>query len=179
MRILLDCDGVLAHFTKTFLDFCGSAATDEDITQFDIVKALGLPADTYAKFGADVGRLNLCSIIPAYPGAREFVQRLQAKHEVIACTSPFNTDWLSQRGAWLERHVGIPLKQQVQCKDKALIRGDVLIDDSWQNCEAWAEANPSGKTICFSQPWNRKHEFNWVYSMRLDGYEAVLQELRA
>jgi 5'(3')-deoxyribonucleotidase len=172
LRILLDCDGVLAHFTRTFLEYFGSTARDEDINRFDIAKALGMPADSYARFGADVGWLNLCSVIPPYPGARAFVAALQARHDVYACTSPLNAAWLSQRAAWLERHVGIPLKQQIHCADKSLVAGGVLIDDAIHNCAAFP-----GRSILFAQPWNAEGAPDSPGVKRLDGYAAVLAEL--
>jgi 5'(3')-deoxyribonucleotidase len=179
VRILLDCDGVLKHFTKTFLAFCGSLATDEAITEFDIVKALGLPADTYARFGAAI-ESGLCAAIPSYPGAREFVAKLQARHEVYACTTPFNVPWLSQRGAALEE-LGIPLKRQIQCADKSMVRADLLIDDKLESCLDFIR--PGQFAILFAQPWNapktdldRQRREEWGVK-RLDGYDAVLREL--
>jgi 5'(3')-deoxyribonucleotidase len=187
MKILLDCDGVLKHFTKTFLEFCGSSATDEDITQFDICKALGLPGDSYARFGNAIAPQQLCAAIPSYPGARQFVAALQARHEVYACTTPFNVPWLSQRGAALEA-LGIPLKRQIQCADKAMVRADLLIDDKTESCIEFGAVNGAMLTrrrlaILFAQPWNAlKTDFDRAHLAaygvkRLDGYDAVLREL--
>ena len=89
LTIALDVDGVLAHFTHTFREFAAPWATDDQIDRWDIVEALGLPGDTYARFGAAVGIRGLCIDIPRYPGARDFVLDLQRDHEVYAVTAPF------------------------------------------------------------------------------------------
>lgn len=162
LKILLDVDGVLANFTRAFLDYFGNGATDADITQWDIVKALAdgphaLPVDAYRQFGEDVGRLNLCSTIQPYPGSRDFVDTLRALgHEVVACTSPMNAAWLSQRAAWLERHFDIKVKHQIHCSDKSRIEGDVLIDDNWEHCHDFVRGRGQQRfALLFDRPWNQ------------------------
>jgi 5'(3')-deoxyribonucleotidase len=171
LTIALDCDGVLAHFTETFRQFAAPWATDDQIDRWDIVEALGLPNDTYARFGAAVGIRGLCIGIPRYSGARDFVLDLQRDHEVYAVTAPFNAEWLTQRADWLLR-LGIDLAHQVHTHAKHRVRADVLIDDRPEHCASFP-----GRAILFDQPWNRRAALP-ANGVRCVGYAETLAEIR-
>jgi len=52
-----------------------------------------------------------------------------------------------------------PLDNYIECKDKSLIRADILLDDGVHNIKSFI-----GKGVLFTQPWNRKYlsEFEYV-----------------
>lgn len=188
MVVLVDVDGVLANFGSSILTALGlqDQYCAADIKQFDIQKALNLQEDCYAQYGRLVDLHQLCLTMPPYEGARTFVQRLQSKHTVYACTSPLKEaeSWLSQRSAWLNREVGIDLKHQIFCTDKSMVRGDILIDDKPEHCRNFAGANGAmlSRKLCsvlFAQPYNEPIDdfdrtLRECYNIaRIDGYEPI------
>lgn len=190
MRIALDCDGVLANFAQAYLNELGLQHTHryEDIRSVGIPESFGLGPEADLQVETAVRERAFCARIPPYPGALDFVQSLQEKHEVIACTSPWTPDWIPQRAIWLEEVVGIPLRKQVHRWDKQNERADLLIDDNTQNCISFGSrnggllrpANQFPKAFLFAQPWNAEKDTALLtpYSVRrVANYSEVLSLL--
>lgn len=161
MRILVDCDGVLADLDSYFLAWLrqqdGIARTPEDLWDFDYVRSLSIPHATEARFWAEVAHQRHCERIAPFKGAREFVAALQAKHDVRALTATSNAAWTGQRAEWLERVVGIQARHQIICgkAEKPYVDGDVLIEDALHNVEAWTAAGPQRWCVLMDRACNR------------------------
>lgn len=178
MRILLDVDGVLGHFTAGACAWLKGHhlrhATDEDITDYNVMTSFGLP-DGWPSFITWLSESRFCREMPVYDGAVAFVDGLRKLGEVIAVTSPFvGVDhWEADRRRWLEEHFGIADKDLVFCKRKHLVRGDILIDDKPANVEELAVGQTG---VLFSRPWNASHRS--VTSMRVGSYRGAVRVVR-
>jgi 5'(3')-deoxyribonucleotidase len=161
--ILIDCDGILSHFTAGAIRWAtgrlAEVPTEESITQFDIMKAWGLEPDSWASFAQWLTDTDFCRDMPVYDGSQAFVEELRKFAKVICVTSPFESvrHWEHSRRAWLKEHYGFTGKEIVSCSSKELIPGAVLIDDRTENLDAWWSAHPDKLAICFSRPWNRSY----------------------
>ena len=155
--ILLDCDGILADFTGLLLRRInaqlGTIFREEDVTEFDISRALRVPKSLVAY---NVESRYFCSEIPPFAGARQEVQELRARHNVRIVTAPWPTShqWIPQRTRWLFEHFGIPPNEITFTASKERVPGDVLIDDSDDTLRSWRDAHPAGLAIRWRRPWN-------------------------
>lgn len=180
MIILLDCDGVLADLTNYFLAWVelrhdGVKRTAEQCTEDSWVPQI-CPRHVEDRFFADAEHGKHCARLPAYPGARDFVDALKAKHEVWACTAASSAAWSGQRAEWLERVVGIEARRQIICgrKAKQYIEADALIDDNARNVDEWGLRHGYANALLFDQPWNRKAPSTLA---RVFGYSDALKRL--
>lgn len=181
MRALLDVDGVLGDFPSEVLRFVNmyhdpwrSAPmwTLDDVNEHDILKALGCE-HMQQRLDQHMIDTDFCRHMPVYPGAQEFVERLRARAEVVIVTARYRAvpNWANAREAWLQEHFGIHFADVIFAKRKELTRGDVLIDDKADNCEAFDAAGHGG-AICFDRPWNRGFK-----GERARNYDEVLSLL--
>lgn len=166
MRILLDIDGVLGHFTagaRQWAAECHALSfTEDQITDYNIMTSFGLP-NGWPSFIEWLSESRFCSTMPVYEGAADFVEALRTLGEVVAVTAPFVgvNHWESDRRRWLEQHFAIGHKDLVFCKRKELVRGDLLIEDSADNIAAFERAQLTGhpfNSVLLTRPWNRDAE---------------------
>lgn len=168
LRILCDCDGVLADFVGLVLDYVrnktGLSYRPEAVDQWDCFKCLGL-SEHWPYFRDACDGLELCrsmrEVVWQLPGglvpAHEFFAELERiagdPARVVVCTTPMTVSWLSQRAAWLEAF-GVPLARQKHTHDKADLVGawDVLIDDKAEHCADFTRAG--GVAFCIATPYN-------------------------
>jgi len=167
--LLLDADGVFVDFVKGFLatikEVTGKEFTEDQITQFDIGKALGLSSEELAAVYAAF-KPGFCRALEPIPGAIEAIQRLNVIADVYVVTSPLSAvpTWTSEREAWVKEHLGFHHSRVIHGSAKHLVRGDFLVDDRAENCYAWNQAN-SGTAVIWKRPWNVNypwlgHRFN-------------------
>jgi 5'(3')-deoxyribonucleotidase len=168
-RILLDVDGVLADFVSSYLELVyqetGNRHTHEQVTQFDMKRALGLTDIDAAHVAAQIQREGFCSAIEPLPGAVDAVRRLQAISDVYIITSPWNScpTWTHEREKWLANHFAIPHAHVLHGSAKHLVVGDVLVDDRWDTCVKWRDEHPSKTVVMWESPWNRTCEWSgWL-----------------
>lgn len=162
MRLLLDCDGVMADFTGALLphiacllDRRDNPPTDDEITEFDIAAAFGLPP---ALVYEPVGLAGFCRNLEPYPGAAEGIEVLRKRGvEVRACTTPFDSDhWSRERERWLVEKMGFDRKHIIQVHEKEICAGAALIDDKTSTLVKWQAEYPSARAIQFVRPWNKR-----------------------
>src|SRR5579885_1757461 len=134
LRVLLDCDGVLADFVTPCLallkDATGVTYTPEQVTDWDIMKALSIPKETAdAVYGA-MKVPGFCAGLPIYPGAQAAVARLSEVADIYVVTSPLGGPyWESERRFWRHKYFGIPGKHVMSGSAKHICAGDVLLDN--------------------------------------------------
>ena len=127
-RLFLDCDGVLA-------DFDGGVRT-----------LFGMdPAAAQARFGRGgfwkrlAGHGDFYNSLDLLPGARDLVEAVRPLAPTILTGLPLGNWAAPQKRAWVERH--FPGIEVITCmaRDKANhgVPGDVLVDDTLRNGEAW------------------------------------------
>jgi 5'(3')-deoxyribonucleotidase len=77
---------------------------------------------------------------------------------IVSTVSEHAPDGHRQKADWL-RHFcpWLPYDRLTTTAHKHMIRGDVLIEDSPENIDAWTEANSAGHAICIRAAYNA----NW------------------
>lgn len=154
--ILLDVDGVLADFAGALLAWAGPVYSREQLTEWDLTKALGLE-DRQQEFDAVASEPGFCESLPLIDGAQVFVEELRSFAEIIVVTSPYSAAklWTFERLRWLEKHFAITKHDVIFAKRKYLVRGDLMIDDGPHNIDEFLRRDLKG--ILIDQPWNRDH----------------------
>lgn len=183
-RIWFDVDGVLANFVATYLDLLyevtGRTHREADVTCWDFSKCVAdrlEDSEVWARIGRTPG---IVAGLARYPGMLEVVDALRADgHTPRALTSPaWACDrWIPERITWLNIH-GFWPKQIVFSSDKAAIFGDVLIEDSRENVQAWCAAHRGfdGVGVLVDRPWNQGALPD--NAVRVSSPEAVLAAVR-
>ena len=154
-RVLVDCDGVVADYTKTYVAVAsrvlGQPIAVEDVTTWEFRDCLGLSAFQERRIELHLARdLDL----PEFPGAVDALREFRHAFDVVFVTSPHPRipHWTHERARWLEaRFPGAPV---IHTSHKAFVGGDVLIDDRPENIRHWLEANPEGLGILWARPYN-------------------------
>ncbi len=155
-QILLDCDGVLANFVggalKELKKATGIYLKEQDITgPFHRV----LDRSTWRDIQILVAQPSFCQNLNWYPDAKSFVNSCKQLGKVLVVTKPwFSYSWCFERDEWLYPYMDI--SNVVYTHHKEVVRGDVLVEDTAENIDAWLQANPGGTGILINRPWNRK-----------------------
>ena len=159
-RILVDCDGVLADFASAALDLIeertGDRHTHEELVHWDVFKSVDKAHLEHVLQDA-VEHEGFCLGLKPFDGARTFMKVLKDRYEeVYILTSPFVArEWVYERTRWLEGHFGIDPRDIVHAKDKKVVFGHALIDDSGKNLRSWGGAWPEGIPILMDAPYNQ------------------------
>lgn len=170
--ILCDVDEVCADLMTEWVRRYNARWDDtlrpEDITDWDIVRFVkpecGSKVYNELRSGDDIYQG-----VEPIPGALEGIRELRRTARVVFVTSCVagSTD---NKMRWLFRHGFLPREKTprdfIAARDKALVRGDILIDDAPHNVSAFP-----GRTILFSQPHNRAV----AHSARANGWTDVVR----
>lgn len=164
MRLLVDCDGVLADYVGDYLyevNKLGDTSHEyHHIDEWELTDALKIPQDVKALADEKVMSPGFCAALIPSKNGRRYLDKWRAEgHKVYCVTAPFRGPyWLAERRDWLVKRMGFDRKEIVFCYDKEIVAGDVLIDDKVDNLLNWQKAWPGGEGILFGQPWNEKDE---------------------
>lgn len=180
-RVLLDCDGILADYCTACFNLIehhtGEKHTHDEVVHWDLFTILGkghlkpLMKEVAAKSGWCLG-------FPVYDGAQSAVKRLEESCEVVIVTSPMTTPyWSYERTVWLEQHFGIPKGRIVHTEGKQYVQGDVLIDDSEDNCFKWHAAHPSALTLLWDAPYNREVSLEGTGIVRVRSWDEAFEAI--
>jgi len=162
---LLDVDGVLADFLSPVIEsmnkLIGVNIKSEDVTTWRI-------EDMYKKHDPDAANIisdiiqqpGFCESLKMFPGADEFVYGLSEKFDVYFVTSPWDSPtWVTERNIWISSHFGEEhVRKTVYTENKHLVKGDVLIDDRYENCLHWQEAFPKSTSVLWTRPYNIQYK---------------------
>jgi len=162
--VLLDCDGVLANFTRANLDYLRTLGVDrseDEVTTWEIGEALGLEPHQRAQMKARWSEPGFALDLPIYAGAQEGVRELfAAGADVVVVTSPMTSSrtWHGDRERWLREHFGIEPDHVIHAAGdrKALVRGDLLVEDRPETLEAWIRENPNGHGVLWHRAYNAR-----------------------
>lgn len=169
--ILLDVDGIFADFVTPCLDavfaHTGKRFHHDDVTDWDIMKSLGINEETGKAIYKSMQVKDLCFNIPAYDGAREGVDRLRTWAEVIAVTSPFGGEhWMHERDRWMVEKMGFHKDDvmHVRSARKYRVWGDAFVEDKTETLLKYREHHPDTLNVLFLRNYNKND--GW------DGYTA-------
>lgn len=176
MLILVDMDGPLCSFDDAIAAKVAAAGHGEvpyDETHYGRFHA----ASNYAALlGTHVGDYVTSCIdtpgfyrdLPPVDGAPAALEQLEAAgHQVRICTAPRleNATCASDKLDWVADHLGAAwVPKVVICRDKTLVRGDLLIDDRPQVTGA---LTPSWRHVIWDAPYNRT---GGAYAARLTSW---------
>ena len=174
MRILLDQDEVLCHWTKRILQYWNEdhpdrpPMTTDDIQNWDHRTNMGPESELglraymrYPFFYRDLEPID---------GAVEGVRTLLDKgHEVRIVSSVPRSATMAYVGKieWIRLHMPyFDISHFYACPHKSELEGDLLLDDGLHNLEPWAK---KGRTaVAMARPWNQ----GW--SPRVESWEQFL-----
>lgn len=163
--VLLDCDGVMADFVGSYLaavrNVTGKSFTHEQVTEWDMDKALGLTPEEARAAKATI-TYDFCASIKPIEGAIEGASALMKVADVYVVTSPWNScvGWTHAREGWLKKHLGIKPDRILHGAAKHLVEGDFLVDDKTSTVVKWQEYRPARRTgVLWDGPWNAKDEW--------------------
>jgi 5'(3')-deoxyribonucleotidase len=109
---------------------------------------------------------------PVIRGSYEALKKLNKKYELFVVSSATEfPQSLNEKYEWLADHFPfITWRQMVFCGSKAVVHGDIMIDDHFKNLD-----NFNGKTILFTQPHNAGLPEN--HHIRVHSWEEILNIL--
>lgn len=176
--ICLDMDEVLAHWLQPLLD--ATETPRESIKEWDLKSSPKVFEDFLAR-----RFLHFYSDLKPIDGVFAGVSRLQLFADVYIVTSiptnlpgKFSSNILEAKRFWVEQHLPMIDPQKIiVAHHKAMIRGDILVDDKTQNIEEWQATGRIG--IVYDQPWNREcdasyraHNWEDIVTYCKEVYEA-------
>lgn len=160
---LVDCDGVLADFSRDALRAVDSTLRPWDITEWDIFKLLEL--EQVGKGLALREALNdpdFWRWMHPLPGSYALLEGLRNNnHEVVAVTSPWLTcaGWDKARRDWLRENFDIPPENVIITARKDLVVGNVFFDDKPEHVVAWGNRHGYDHAWLVDAPYNRDADY--------------------
>ncbi|HEY4606894.1 MAG TPA: hypothetical protein VIH55_04525 [Acidimicrobiia bacterium] len=160
MRLGIDLDGVVANFTKGWIDFYNrDFGTDLTVAQADTWD--GIPSlthfedmDGFWKWTSNLDGRSLFWHLETFPGAVEALQRLdQEGHQIVILTTKpsFAVDdtheWIASKG--------IPASEIHILEDKWLVDCEVYLDDGPLVLAGLVAHRPDRAVCRYVRPWNR------------------------
>lgn len=154
MRVLIDMDEVLVSFVPKavyyFNKLTGESLRPDDITTWDLPGERRVWDEIFRipSFFRDLPWEHHCTEDTLRKWARE-------GHDLRIVTSPASWEACADKYGWVHTHLKIPgiipsMDKLVITRDKSIVTGDVLIDDSPKNLEAHEAVR-----IAYDKPWNR------------------------
>jgi 5'-nucleotidase len=159
MLILVDMDGVVAHFELRFLELWRERFPEEKYIPLDkregfyIHKEYG--PDLYDKVREITSAPGFFLSLPPIDGAIQGVTDLEVMgHQVLICTSPLSgtPTCMQEKYDWVRKYFGREMaSSMVITKDKTMVRGDILIDD---RPKLEGRFDPTWEHVIFQAPYN-------------------------
>jgi 5'-nucleotidase len=170
MRILVDMDGVIADFEGGFLKSWRAVHPENPFVPIEQRITFYLVEQYPADLKDLVQEIYLSpyffrSLAPI-EGCVEALSEIKAMgHEVFICSSPLTSNryCVLEKYEWVESYFGKEwVNNIILCKDKTIVKGDVLIDDRPNITGLYL---PSWEHIIYDQPYNRgemgKKRLDW------------------
>lgn len=169
--ILVDMDGVLADFDRHFMTVWSARYPDRPALDQSRRTSFYIKDEFKPEYLQDIRDIfeepGFYLSLPPIQGAVESMQNMkQAGYDVWICSSPkMNYRYCApEKYQWVERELGTEwVERVILTRRKAMIQGDVLIDDKPDI--PFAET-ASWKQVLFDAPYNRSHyglpRINWA-----------------
>lgn len=169
MRILLDCDGVLANFVEAALHHVNDLHperkdhTSRDVGHWEIESLL--PDHLHAEFHDRITAPGFCRDIRPYRGVGAVLDLRAAGHEVAIVTSPLDgaDTWIMERAAWIRKYFGD--LEVAFAKDKSSFDGDIFVDDNPGHVTEWQAAHPEGHGLLYHARYNIQSDLPRIWTL--------------
>ena len=153
-RILFDMDDCintfLTHLLAVYNERTGAHIKPSEIKDWDLTKYLG-------EYGLSIFKEEgFFEGIPEKKNATRTLKKLilSADYDVYIITACTTNRELEEKYKWFDKYLPEFNKDRIiKCKEKEIIRGDVLIDDKVENLE---KCSPYMRCILFDMPHNRE-----------------------
>ena len=160
MIILVDMDDVLSDFDSEFYQRWNARHPEIKIVTPDQRKCFYIKEELPKEYALMVTEINtekgFIRSLPEIPGGINAVKEIAAMgHRVFICTAPLDIydNCVLEKYKWVDEHMGFEwTKKLIITKEKALIKGDILIDDK---PEIKNEDKAEWEHILFDKPYNR------------------------
>lgn len=154
MRILLDCDDVLADFRERALQTIADVTGERSSPKRDWALFSHLPPEQYDLVIAQVIAPGWCASLEPCAGAQDAVRQLKEHADVYIVTTAFlgARQWAWERERWLADHFDISWEHIVSTHAKYTVVGDAFVDDKPDHIRRWLAHHPGGRPFMWS-PW--------------------------
>lgn len=159
MRLGIDLDGVVANFTKGWMDFYNrdfgtDLVVDDSRRWNDLVDLTHFTnIGEFWRWSSDLDGRSVFWHLEPFPGAIEALQDLHDEgHEIVVVTTKPRFA-VGDTYDWIERH-DLPADEVHILEDKWLVECDVYLDDGPHILPKLVRHRPQS-TICrYVRPWN-------------------------
>ncbi len=187
--ILVDMDGVLAHFNDGFEARWNQHPTAVENEWFPVYLAdaatMKMPPQLESRWGIEAADLfrditnsgDFYRGLDPIPGAIDGINRLfNLGYNVFICTAP--SRWVptcaSEKIAWANHYLGeLWGERTIIARDKTLVRGDYLIDDK---PNVTGSLEPVWKHIVYAAPYNDSADTWETIAQRFDGSDIYSED---
>lgn len=159
--VLIDQDNTIADFEQGFLNAWRNEYSEREFIELQNRKNPKIYQDYPEKYGANIKAIHtapkfLLGLEPIRGSVEALKEMMKEGLEVRICTSPFidYENCVLEKYLWIEKYLGREFtKNIILTRDKTLIKGDILIDDS---PEIKGLATPEWEHIVFDKPYNKQ-----------------------
>lgn len=159
MRLGIDLDGVVANFTKGWMDFYnrefGTALAVEDSKRWnDLVELTHFTSiGEFWRWSSDLDGKSVFWHLEPFPGAVEALHSLRSVgHEIVVVTTKPRFA-VGDTYEWIEKH-GIPADEVHILEEKWLVDCDVYLDDGPHVLPGLVRHRPEATVCRYVRPWN-------------------------
>jgi len=160
MIILVDMDDVLADFDGEFYRRWNLKHPEKPVVSPGFRKCFYIKDELPAEYKPLIRQINtekgFVKSLPEIDGGVVAVNELMTMgHEVFICTAPLDiySNCVLEKYEWIDEHLGFDwTKRLILTKEKALIKGDILIDDK---PDIKNEETAQWKQILYDKSYNR------------------------
>lgn len=165
--VIIDIDDVCADLLTTWLE-CYNCDWNDHITKFDIKS---WEIDKYVKPECGKKIFEYIKDASLYYGVQPIENALEGVNflrelgfNVVFCTM---VDWGNGKYKWMKEHEFTKSDEEfIVCKNKSLIRADMMIDDNTH----YVQTFKGSLAILFSQP----HNYNFYWPHRVGGWKHII-----
>lgn len=160
MLILVDMDDVLSDFDGEFYRRWNVRHPERKIVPPEVRKRFYIKEELTKDYAPLVTEINtekgFIRSLPEIPGGINAVKEISNMgHQVFICTAPLDIydNCVLEKYRWVDEHMGFEwTKKLIITKEKALIKGDILIDDK---PDIKNEDKAIWEHVLYDKPYNR------------------------
>lgn len=172
-RVLLDCDGPLSDFDESAVRVLREhvpVGWEPPLGVWAMQDSLSPELKQWFESQCRAPGFALNMVV--VNGAKEAVKRLQKTTDVYVVTSPFRKSlhWPGERLLWLQQNLGFRADQVVLTPAKYVVKGDVLVDDHFENLMKWKAEWPDGLAVLWKTRGNHP-SWDDPRVLAIDGWE--------